>query len=119
MPGSLSRGNADRDHANMLRVVHRHRDLIGRRAVRRWEAELYWLWAAAHLNEGRPADALRPALRRLLRQPLSPVAWWVAGKAAALSALDRKAPAVVPGEPAPPPRPPAPAPALAASDKAA
>jgi glycosyltransferase involved in cell wall biosynthesis len=76
-PGSLSRTHVDRDYGNMLRVVRRHGDLLGRRGMRHWEAEVFRRWAGCHLANGRPRSALRPALRRLLKAPGSSEGWWV------------------------------------------
>ena len=76
-PDSLCRSNIDRDYGNMLRVVRRHGDLLGRRAVRRWEAEVFRKWAARYLAGGRPRAALRPAWKRLLKDPASSEGWWV------------------------------------------
>ncbi len=80
VPGSLSRTNVDRDYSNMLRVVRRYRDLLDPSDFWAWETELFWLWAAAHLQNGNPHAARHPAWNRLRRQPLSPIAWWVLGK---------------------------------------
>lgn len=82
--GSLSRTNVVRGYGNMIRVIHRHAAVVGRRAVRAQEAVTYRGWASAHLHEGHPEAALRPAVRRLRRQPLSAEAWWVVGKCLAL-----------------------------------
>jgi glycosyltransferase involved in cell wall biosynthesis len=76
-PGSLCRTNVDRDYGNMLRVVDRHRELLGPRGTRRWEIEFYRKWAARHLGNGQPRAALRPAVKRLLRNPISSEGWWV------------------------------------------
>jgi hypothetical protein len=86
-PGSLSRSNIDRDCSNMLRVVHRHRSLLGRRGLRIWEARVFRSWAAGHLGHSRPAAALRPAWQRLRRQPASLQAWWIVLKSTAMSAV--------------------------------
>ena len=88
-PGSLSRGDPDGDSRNMLTVVHRHSDLLGWAGVRAWEADIYREWAARHLGDGRPAAALPPAWRRLIRQPWSPQAWWIVGKSAVWAARSR------------------------------
>lgn len=90
-PGSLSRSSVDVDCGNMLKVVRRHAGLLGRRRVRSWEADTYRRWAAGHLALGRPLEALGPAARRLVRQPLSPQGWYILAKAAALSAMPRSA----------------------------
>jgi glycosyltransferase involved in cell wall biosynthesis len=83
--GSLSRTKVDRDYGNMIRVVHRHAGLLGRQATRLWETITYRKWASCYLAAGQPRAALRPALQRLRRQPLSAEAWWIAGKCLALS----------------------------------
>ena len=79
-PNSLCRTRPDRDYGNMLRVVNRHRALLGRRGVREWEAETLRKWAARHIGNGHLRAALRPAWRRLLRQPASPEGWWILAK---------------------------------------
>ena len=76
-PGSLTRSNVDRDYGNMLRVVHRYSDLLGRSSVRHWEAEIYRRWAARYLGNGLPRAAVKPAWNRLLKDPLSLEGWWV------------------------------------------
>jgi glycosyltransferase involved in cell wall biosynthesis len=76
-PGSLCRTNVDRDYGNMLRVVRRHSDLLGKRAARYWEAQTFRKWAARHLGNGQPRAALRPAWQRFLKFPLSAEGWWV------------------------------------------
>jgi glycosyltransferase involved in cell wall biosynthesis len=82
-PGSLSRSNIDRDCGNMLRVIHRHADLLGQQGRREWEAHLYRRWAGAHLSFGDPVNALRPACKRLQYDPGSLEAWWVLFKSVA------------------------------------
>ncbi len=84
-PGSLSRTRVDQDYGNMLRVIHRHADLLGRRHLRAWVASTYRQWAGQLLGDGRPAAALRPAVQRLLRRPLSIEGWYILGKCLALS----------------------------------
>jgi glycosyltransferase involved in cell wall biosynthesis len=84
-PGSLSRSNVDRDCSNMLRVVHRHGDLLGQQGLRRWEGAIYRRWAGEYLGTGRPSKALWPAWHRLRRQPLAAEAWWILFKSAALA----------------------------------
>jgi glycosyltransferase involved in cell wall biosynthesis len=91
-PGSLSRSNVDRDYGNMLRVVHRHRDLLGRSAFRQWERTVYRKWAAGHLANGQPDAALAPAWSRVRRGPLSAEGWWVYLKALALARGRRRVP---------------------------
>jgi hypothetical protein len=76
-PGSLCRSNVDRDYGNMLRVVRRHSALLGHREVRRWETEILRRWAARHLANGQPRAALRPAWKRLLRNPASLEGLWI------------------------------------------
>jgi glycosyltransferase involved in cell wall biosynthesis len=79
-PGSLSRTHVDRDYGNMLRVIHTHAVLLGPRHRRRWEAWTYRQWAGQLLHDGCPAAALRPAVQRLRRRPLSAEGWYILGK---------------------------------------
>jgi glycosyltransferase involved in cell wall biosynthesis len=83
-PGSMSRTHIDRDYGNMLRVVHRHRDVLGP-AVREYESTFLRQWAGRHLGNGTPRKAIRPAIKRLKRSPLSAEAWWVVAKSAILA----------------------------------
>jgi glycosyltransferase involved in cell wall biosynthesis len=87
--GSLSRTHADRDYGNMLRVVYRNAELLGKAGVRRWETKVYGSWAACHLGDGNAVAAMRPALKRLSRQPWSAQAWWIVAKSAILAAVRR------------------------------
>jgi glycosyltransferase involved in cell wall biosynthesis len=82
-PGSLSRSDVDVDFGNMIRVVRRHADVLGRRGLRRWEAAFFRLWASCQLGAGRPRQAFAPAASRLYREPLSPEGWWVLFKSLA------------------------------------
>jgi hypothetical protein len=84
-PGSLSRTHVDRDYGNMLRVVHRYASVLGPTHLREWELSTYRRWAGQHLSDGRPAEALRPAVQRLKRQPLSVEGWYILGKCLGLS----------------------------------
>lgn len=79
-PNSLSRGDLELDCRCMLRIIDRHSHLLGRTGTRKWQARVYRRWAGTYLGVGQPRQALRPALRRLTYQPLSPEAWWVLGK---------------------------------------
>lgn len=88
-PGSMCRTNVDRDCGNMMSVVRRCADLLGPRLMREEETILYRKWAAGHLAVGDAAAALRPAARRLGREPASAEAWWVLAKAAALACVGR------------------------------
>jgi glycosyltransferase involved in cell wall biosynthesis len=76
-PDSISRSNIDADCSNMLKVVRRHEDLLGRQGLRRWESIVYGRWAGNHLAQGRPRQALRYAWRRLRLEPFSLRGWWV------------------------------------------
>jgi glycosyltransferase involved in cell wall biosynthesis len=80
--GSLSRSSIEVDCTNMMRVVHRHRDLLGKRGVRKWEAHVLRRLAGGHLEQGRPRKALESARSRLRREPWSPEAWWIVLKSA-------------------------------------
>jgi glycosyltransferase involved in cell wall biosynthesis len=86
-PGSLSRTNLDRDCSNMLRVVYRHRDLLGGLGLRAWETYVFRRWAAGHLGQGRPGAALGYAWERLRRQPASPEAWWILFKCMTMAGI--------------------------------
>ncbi len=86
-PGSLSRASIDADCGSMLRVIRGNADLLGPRQVSSWEADTFRRWAAGHLHEGRPGRAVRPALDRLRRQPLSAQAWYILAKSSALAAI--------------------------------
>ncbi len=91
VPGSLSRTNVERDYGNMLKVIRRHAALLGPRHTRAWEASTYRRWAGSYLDVGQPAAALRPAVRRLRRQPLSVEGWYILGKCLALCCRPRLA----------------------------
>jgi glycosyltransferase involved in cell wall biosynthesis len=84
-PGSLSRTNVDRDLSNMLRVVHRNQGLLNAVELRQWESLIYERWAGCLLSQGSYRKAFGMARERLRRQPLRPVAWWIAAKSALLS----------------------------------
>lgn len=68
VPDSLSRSNLDRDCSNMLRVIERHRDLLGPRACRAWEAFVLYRWSAVDDN---PRSALPRLVRSFLHWPFS------------------------------------------------
>ncbi len=63
---SLSRSNVDRDCANMLRVIKRHRQLLGMLAYCRWRSHTHYRWAAC---TDRPASAAAHVLRSALLWP--------------------------------------------------
>jgi glycosyltransferase involved in cell wall biosynthesis len=88
-PGSLSRTNIDRQHSLRLRVIRSYASILGTAGVRFWETDTYRRWAAHHLGDSCAAAAVRPALHRLLRQPLSGQAWWIAFKSVVLACRDR------------------------------
>ncbi len=81
VPGSLSRTNIDRDCSNMLRVVEKFGDLLGRSGLRRWRARTYRRWAADYLQCGESKAAIGPATRYVALQPWSQQAWWILAKA--------------------------------------
>ena len=85
--GSLSRSDVGADYRNMLRVIQSHADLLGPAGVQAEELRVYRQWAADHLGEGKARAALRPAWKRLRRQPLSLQAWWIVFKASLRSCL--------------------------------
>jgi len=85
VPGSLSRSDVAGDCRNMLEVIRRHGQLLGRAGRRYWEARIYRNWAAGHLGAGERRKAFLPACQRWLRQPWSPQAWWIVLKSAAWS----------------------------------
>jgi hypothetical protein len=76
-PGSLSRSDVDLDCRSMLCMVRKHADVLGSAGLRKWEASVYRRWAATHLGLGCPEKAIRPALWRLVYQPISAEGWWV------------------------------------------
>lgn len=84
-PGSLSHVDINKDFSNMIRVIGRHRGLLGRRGAWHWERVFYRLWASCLLGEGDAAAAFGPAWRRLCRQPYSAEGWWVLAKSASLA----------------------------------
>jgi glycosyltransferase involved in cell wall biosynthesis len=45
-PASLSRSNVERDCGNMLRVVNRHRQMLGWMATSKWAAHTHYRWSA-------------------------------------------------------------------------
>ena len=84
--GSLSRSDVAADSCNMLAVIRRHAAVLGRGGARAWETIVYHEWAAQHLGNGEPRQAIRPAWLRLTLQPWSPRAWWILLKATVWSA---------------------------------
>lgn len=78
--GSLSRSDISGDARNMLAVIHRHARVLGRAGVRGGRLRVYREWAAGHLGNGEPREAIWPAWKRLSRQPWSAQAWWILGK---------------------------------------
>lgn len=80
MEGSLSRLDLDGDCECMLRVIDKHKSLLGKSGVRKWEASVYRRWAGTHLGHGSGDRAIKPAVRRLWYQPLSAEGWWVLAK---------------------------------------
>jgi glycosyltransferase involved in cell wall biosynthesis len=84
---SLSNSDSDRDCSNMIKVVHRHAELLGSKGVRKQEASIYRRWAGCHLARGKPGSAIIPAARRLSIQPASAQAWWIMAKALGQSLL--------------------------------
>jgi glycosyltransferase involved in cell wall biosynthesis len=76
-PGSLSRTNVNRDYSNMLRVIRRHSAFLSQGCLRAWESHVFQRWAAGHLGNGLPEEALAPAFQRLRLEPTSPEAWWI------------------------------------------
>jgi glycosyltransferase involved in cell wall biosynthesis len=84
-PQSLSRSDVAGDYGNMLQVLRRNAALLGPAGVRAWELKLYREWAAGHLGHGEARAALRPAWKRLSRQPWSLQGWWILCKSAVLA----------------------------------
>lgn len=82
-PGSLSRGNVDRDCTSMLRVVDDFAALLGSAGLREWKIATYRRWAGVHISNGRWTAAIRPSLQRWRRDPWSLEAWYVLGRIAA------------------------------------
>jgi hypothetical protein len=86
-PGSLSRADADTGYGPMIEVARRYAGLLGARRARNAEAGIFRSWAAAHLGNGRPRRAVRPAWCRVVRQPASPEGWWVLLKSGVLACV--------------------------------
>jgi glycosyltransferase involved in cell wall biosynthesis len=78
--GSLSRSDVSADACNMLAVIRRHAAVLGRAGVRAGMSQVYREWAAEHLGNGEPREAIRPAWNRLTHQPWSAQGWWILGK---------------------------------------
>ena len=93
---SLSRSDVECDYQNMLKVVRRYGILLGRAGLRKWETAVFRALAADHLGHARPRAAVRPACKRLWRQPWSAEAWWIVFKAAGLACTARFARPEVP-----------------------
>jgi glycosyltransferase involved in cell wall biosynthesis len=69
-PGSLSRTQHSADYENFLSVINAHSAELGVNATRSTKARTYRAWAGTLLNEGHFYDAFKPALMRLLYEPL-------------------------------------------------
>lgn len=65
-PGSISRSGIDRDCGNMLKVVERHAELLGRRGLKQWRSHTLFRWAA---NDPNPATAIPNLLRSFALWP--------------------------------------------------
>ena len=87
--GSLSRSDVSADSRNMLAVIRRHAAVLGRAGVRAGTSRVYREWAAGHLGNGEPREAIYPAWNRLTWQPWSPQAWWIVLKSSVLSCAAR------------------------------
>ena len=87
--GSLSRSDVSADSRNMLVVLHRHAAMLGRAGVRTEMSRVYRDWAAGHLGNGEPREAIWPAWNRLTWQPWSAQAWWILGKSLLWTCKDR------------------------------
>jgi glycosyltransferase involved in cell wall biosynthesis len=85
--GSLSRSDVAGDCRNMLRVIRRYADMLGRSGLRMWEAHVYRHWAAGHLGAGEARQALAPAWQRWRREWWSPQANWILFKTLMCSAI--------------------------------
>lgn len=66
-PGSISRSGIEQDCTSMLKVVERHKLLLGRSAAREWTSHVMFRWAA---NDQQPASALPRLLLSLWLWPL-------------------------------------------------
>lgn len=78
--GSLSRSNVAADAGNMLMVLQRYADVLGYAGVHAGRSQVYREWAAGHLGNGKPGEAILPAWKRVLHQPWSAQSWWILGK---------------------------------------
>lgn len=87
--GSLSNSDFDNDARNMLVVIDRYRGLLGPEEAKRREADVYRRWAGVLVAAGHSSSALAPAWQYLRRAPVSPSAWYVAGRTLAGIAQDR------------------------------
>ena len=85
-PASLSRSNVERDCANMLRVVARHRSQIGSLAARKWMSHTHYRWAACSDST---ATAVWHFLRSAWLWPLPYGRDWVRMPLARLRLLSR------------------------------
>ena len=65
--GSISRSSVDRDKASMLRVVERHRDILGPVGSNLWRSHTLYRWAAV---DPTPRTALPRLLHSLALWPL-------------------------------------------------
>ena len=84
---SLSRSDVAADSFNMLKVLRRHALALGPDGVRAGETQVYRAWAAGHLANGEPHEAIRPAWHRLTQQPWSMQAWWILCKSTVLATV--------------------------------
>jgi glycosyltransferase involved in cell wall biosynthesis len=67
LEGSISRSSVDRDKRNMLRVVERYGESLGRIGTRVWRSHTLYRWAAEDME---PRSALPRLLRSFMLWPL-------------------------------------------------
>lgn len=76
-PGSLSRTQYSADYRNFLSVINAHSAELGIGATRATKARTYRAWAGTLLNEGHFYEAFKPALMRLIYEPLKVESYYI------------------------------------------
>ena len=76
-PGSLSRTQYSGDYQNFLSVISAHSAELGVKATKAWKARTYRAWAGTLLNEKYFYEAFKPALLRLINEPLKVESYYI------------------------------------------